>query len=429
MSAPRLSNIASRAHALVQDRIVSGMGWMAGAELTIRVTRLATTILLARLMTPEIFGEAALALATFEIIRLFNENGLAAAVIRAKTSELAQVAEAAYRLSWIIAIALTLLQIGVGSLAAILSGRAELFWLIAALAGVYLFMPAGCVHAWMIMRREGMARMAGVNAAQLIADNGLTIALAFAGFEVWAIVLPKLLTAPIWLVGMAWGRPWTRDRGVKPAAFQPLLRFCGPVLVSELIGGLRLHADKLVVAALFGLEAAGIYFFAFNAGVGLSSAISTAFNRVVYPRFCKAADEPGGLRQSHGQVLRAHAPAFSGLFFAQSLAALFYVPIVFGASWAASAGLVAILCLSGAVRLFGEASLLALRADGAPGRECAGAALLASASLVGLVMGSSWGLGGAAAGYTAGIALAAAAISHITLSHLARSRTTGVALP
>ena len=425
MSAIGLKSLKARGRALIQDRIISGMGWMAGAELAIRATRLGTTVLLARLMTPEIFGEAALALAVFEIIRLFNENGLGAAVIRARKDELARLAETAYRLSWAIAITLTLLQVGAGFLASVLSDRPDLFWLIAALAGVYLFMPLGCVHAWMIMRREDMARMASVNAAQLILDNALTVGLALAGFEVWAIVLPKLLTAPVWLIGMAWDRPWRRARGVRPAPLAPLGRFCGPVLVSELIAGLRLHADKLVVAALFGLEAAGLYFFAFNAGVGLSSAISTAFNRVVYPRFCNAATETGGVKAAHGLVLRAYAPAFSALFLIQSLAALIYVPILFGEQWADVSGLVAVLCLSGAARLFSEASLLALRAAGAPTRECVGAAVFGAAALIGLVIGSSAGLIGAAAGYAAGIALAAALISQTTLSHLSNSQLCG----
>jgi len=422
---PAMHHITSKARTLIQDRIVSGMGWMAGAELAIRVTRLASTILLARIMTPEIFGEAALALAVFEIIRLLNENGLGAAVIRARKDDLASIAETAYRLSWVIAVLLTVLQVCVGGLVGVVSGREDLFWLIAALAGVYLFMPAGCVHAWMIMRREGMARMASVNAAQLLTDNALTVGLALAGFEVWAIVLPKVLTAPIWLIGMAWGRPWRRDRSPAPFPIRRLGRFCGPVLVSELIAGLRLHADKLIIAALFGVEAAGIYFFAFNAGVGLSSAVSTAFNRVVYPRFCNAMTEAGGLKTSHAKVLHAYAPACAMIFLVQSVAALVYVPIIFGERWADMASLVAILCLSGAVRLFAEASLLAFRAAGEPGRECVGAVTLAVGAMVGLIFGASWGLNGAAAGYAAGIALSAFVISQFALAHFARPQTSG----
>ncbi len=425
MPAISLKSLSIRGRALIRDRIVSGMSWMAGAELAIRVTRLGATILLARLMTPDVFGAAALALAVFEIVRLFNENGLGAAVIRARQEELANVAETAYRISWVVAIALAVLQVGAGALVSALADRPELFWLIAALAGVYLFMPMGCVHAWMIMRREGMARMAGVNAAQLILDNALTIALALTGFEVWAIVLPKLLTAPVWLIGMAWGRPWRRKPGVRPAPLGPLGRFCAPVLISELIAGLRLHADKLIVASLFGLDAAGVYYVAFNAGAGLSSAVSTAFNRVVYPRFCTAATEPGGIRAAHGRVLRVYAPAFATLFLIQSLAALVYVPILFGAQWAHVSGLVAVLCLSGAARLFAETSLLALRAAGAPTRECIGAAMLGLASLLGLLAGSGAGLAGAAAGYAAGIALAAAVISQSALSHLSHSQLLG----
>lgn len=408
----------ARLNALTDVKLVGQLGWMTGAEGLIRVTRLITTMTLARLFTPEIFGEAAIALTVFEIIRLFNENGLGAAVVRASDKQLHGVARLAQRLTWLVAFGLFVVQALAGIIAARLTGRAELAWLIITLAGVYLIMPAGCVHAWILMRGEAVKRLAGVNAAQLIVDNALTLVLALTGFEVWAIVLPKLLTAPIWLIGVRWGRPWRPDGHRTLAPLGPLLSFCLPVLASELIAGLRHHGDKLLIAMMFGLEAAGLYFFAFNAGVGLSSAVITAFNRVIYPRYCAASHEAGGLSGCYDSVLTQFGPVFCLVFMAQALAAICYVPIIFGTAWQSAIPLVCVLCLTGTARIYTDASLLALRAIGAARAELISAASLTVMSALGLLTGARFGLLGSTLGYLAALIISALVIMIITRSQL-----------
>ena len=51
----------------------------------------------------------------------------------------------------------------------------------------------------------------------------------------------------------------------------------------EVVKALRLQADKLVVGALLGAEALGVYFFAFNAGLGLANSFAAAFSIVLLP--------------------------------------------------------------------------------------------------------------------------------------------------
>jgi hypothetical protein len=51
-----------------------------------------------------------------------------------------------------------------------------------------------------------LGRIAFTGALQVIADNGLTAILALCGLGMWAIILPKLIVAPIWTIGIRTGR-------------------------------------------------------------------------------------------------------------------------------------------------------------------------------------------------------------------------------
>ena len=79
------------------DRLTRNIGWYGLAEAIVRVSRLVTTILLARLLLPADFGIAAIALTASELIRVLASNGIGQTIIRAREDELAAVCATAQR--------------------------------------------------------------------------------------------------------------------------------------------------------------------------------------------------------------------------------------------------------------------------------------------------------------------------------------------
>lgn len=392
---------------LIPSRFMANIGWLTGGEMVARLTRLVTAIVLARNLSPLEFGIAAVAITTFEIVRIFNENGIGAAIIRAPEDQLQALCKSAFRLGWAICISLAVIQTVAGAIIAGMTGRPELFWMIAVLSGVYLVMPAGLVHCWILQREQRMARIAKINAAQTGTDNLLTAALAIAGLGPWAIVLPKLLTAPIWLVGIRWGRPWRPDRAVKPASSRGLLTSAAPILASEVAGAARLHADKMIIGSVFGLEVLGVYYFAFNAGLGLSGALNTAFKSAIYPHLCEASRRSGSALASFDKSMRTGGLLLTAIFIAQAVAVPVYLPILFGQEWAFAAGLTAILCLCGPARLLLDACGLLLRASHQAIYETLSVVFASSMALAALAMGAQISLEMAGLSMAASLTLAA----------------------
>ncbi|MEO0607885.1 MAG: oligosaccharide flippase family protein [Pseudomonadota bacterium] len=348
---------------LAAQKLTRNIGWLTGAELISRVGRVVAAIILARQLDAVAFGIAAIALTIFEITRVFTENGIGAAVIRATDEAFHRIANTAHRLMWGVCLVLALVQ-GLAGLIVemVLPGRGAGL-MVAMLGIVFLFMPFGVMHAYCLLRAQRMKELAAISTAQVAADHVLTAILAICGFGAWAIVLPKLLTAPIWLIGMMRTKAWSQDAASGYAPMAGILKFSLPVLGSELMCAFRDQLDKVVIWLTFGVELLGLYYFAFNAGLGISTALNRAFTNAVYPHLCAATNTVKAYRKA---VLSLGLP-FSALYVLQAGLALYYVPVVFGPDWASAASLVAVLCLGGPARLLIDAARMKARAEGHSG--------------------------------------------------------------
>ena len=390
--------------------LVHGLSAFGSAELATRVVRLALTVVIARRLAPAIIGDAALALTICEFIKVLERTGTGPRIVSAPADELAITCNTAQHIYGWWTAALTVVQLALAAMLATWFHRPVAGGLLAALAAVYPLMALGHVP-WFLMQRAGMnGRLARITAAQNIADQCLTALLLLAWPSPWAIALPKVLTAPLWLVLVRRAMVWRREpaAGRMPAA--KLLRFSGGILAGEIMGTLRTQGDNLIVAAMLGTQALGLYYFAFNAGLGIMSSAVGAFGTVAFPVLCRA---PAGRERAHalGRVMLLALLLLPAVAL-QSLAARWYVPLVFGARWQMAAPLVAILCLAAVPMLAMAVASAWLRALGRAGVDATGGMIVCICALGGLWLGARGGdVTMAARGLVIGQALAAAAFA------------------
>ncbi len=238
------------------------------SEVAAKASRLIVVVAVARTMDVAAIGVAAGAIAAADILKALTENGVGQRIIAARDEDLDATCVRAHQIFWAWCLGLFALQIAAGALVWSLTGDALLFALIAILAGEYLFMPAGLVQCALAMRAGKLKQTAAIAAGQVVGANVISAIMALAFPGPIALVLPRLLSAPIWLVAMRRLHPWRADRSVRPAPLAPFLRYGWAVLGVEVVKALRFQADKLVIGAIGGAEMLGLYFMAFNAGLG-----------------------------------------------------------------------------------------------------------------------------------------------------------------
>ncbi len=358
------------------------------SEAAAKATRFGVVLAVAHAMELEAIGLAAAAMASGEILKAVAETGAGQRIIAAPTGTLEGTCRQAHRIMWVWCGGLAALQFAIAGLWLAGGGTPLVAAMIALLALEYLFMPGGIVQAALAMREGRMSGTAAVAGAQVVAQNLLTVALVLATAHPLAVVAPKVLAAPVWLLGMRRLRPWTPDRSVAREPLGPFLRYGAPVVGIEVVKALRLHADKLVIGGLLGPEALGLYFFASGAGLGLATSVSQAFSIVLLPHLCRAGDRVAAL----GGAMRVALVALVPVVLAQAALAPVYVPLLFGARWADAAPLVGVLCLMAVPQILWSGAAQALRAEARTGREFAATAMLAGALVAGTALAAPHGL-------------------------------------
>ena len=359
-----IAELSLRLKNLFNNRFVKNAGWISGCELINRVTRLVTAIVLARYLSPLEFGIAAIALTANDLIKVLAQNGVGAKIVQAHENELEAICQAAYRINWLFCGGLFLLQLGVACIVGVYYQNMDVAWMIAFLSIVYLFMPFGLVQAFLLIRANRLNVNAAVSATQTSIDNLITILFAIMGMGVWAIIVPKVLVAPIWLIGIRINQKWIPQATVSPAPMMLILNYGKNILGAEINKALRLHADNLLVAFFLGIEAAGIYFFAKNAGLGISLAFINAFNQSLFAHLCEFSRQKEKLRAEFARSLKIILFCLFPIILLQGGLAHWYVPVVFGEQWSDATTILMLLCFSALPRPFGEAASELLKAIG-----------------------------------------------------------------
>jgi PST family polysaccharide transporter len=385
------------------------------SEVAAKASRLLVVIAVARTLDLTEIGIAASAMAAGDILKALTENGVGQRIIAASEDALEATCTAARRIFWAWCFGLFALQAVIAGALYLSGGSALLAGLIVLMGLEYLFMPAGLVQVALAMRAGKLRQTAAIGGVQVVGANLLSILLVLVYPSAIALILPRVLSAPIWLFAVRALHPWSAKAGVTAAPLRPFIDYGWAVLGIEVVKVLRLQGDKIVVGMTMGPQALGLYFMAFNAGLSLSNAFSTAFSTVLFPHLSQSRDLAGAMRQSVRVGLALIAP----VVILQSALAPLYVPLLLGEGWEEVAPLVSILCLVAIPTTLWATAAGWLRVQGKPQVELWMTCALALAVLASTLLLAPFGLFAMATGYlvvTGGLmVLGALATLHIDL--------------
>ncbi|MGI0116034.1 lipopolysaccharide biosynthesis protein [Zooshikella sp. RANM57] len=356
---------------LLKKRLNQNLLWMLYAQFGSRLLRVICTIIVARILAPEVYGLVALVLSINEMVHVLSHGGISGKLIQAKESELPILCNTGYWLNWILCIFLMILQFILAWPISWFYDNGNLILPIIVLSITYLFLPLGTLQAALIIRENRLSVIAHVEILQSVIDALLTLMLVIAGFGLWALVLPKLLVAPIWVWQMLKNHSWRPTKNPNFNQWRSIINFGINLIWIDLLTALRNNIDYLIIGRLLGIEALGIYYFAFNAGLGLSQGLLRAACNAIYPHLCELEGQLQAIALRMLTSMRGIVLTFSPLILLQALLAPFYVPIIFGEKWQnfGAIPLISILCISAIPRLFSECCSQFLRACNKPSTD------------------------------------------------------------
>jgi len=347
----------------LSNQFIRNLGWLGGAELVNRILRLGAVIVLARLLSSHDYGMAAIVLTINEFASVFTlKSGIGSKLIQANEKDLPTLCETAYWMNWLLSIFLFMIQCIAAFPIAHFYKNDQIILPICVSAIVYLMLPTFAVQSALIYRENRLNIPALCNVLQAVVGNALTILLAVLGWGMWALVLPVVFVTPVWVVINRMNHPWRSSQSFTLFRWREIASFSLDVVGVELLNKIRANVDYLLVGGFLGINALGIYYFAFNAGLGISLNIINSFTWSLYPHLCDVRHDPSQLKKRYFDSLKTIAFIVIPFVTLQAGLAQFYVPVVYGQKWIVAIPVLVLICLSALPRPFAEAASMLLQA-------------------------------------------------------------------
>ncbi len=397
-----------------QGSLIRGTALMAMAEMGNRVSRIATAVVLGRALSTYEFGMIALIMTTYEFVRMLLNNGLGARIVQAHAEELDEVCGAVNRINWGGGVLMCLIQFAVAWPVQALFG-ADVAPMLVVLGLVHVIYPMGLIHSCLALREERYELIAGMLFFQITMDNIGTAAMAFAGYGVWAAVVPKVLIALIWVAVFRSRIGAVRSVAITSAKMWDVVNYGRRVMAAEALNTFRANADKLIVGRILGIDAVGLYSFAQNAGSGIAFGLASALGQAVLPFISKGHQNDDTISRFRSSVF-AMSVVIMPVIAAQVILAPWYVPIVFSAKWTPAVPTIMLMCLGMLSRPLVVATSQFLRATGNVELEWKISWFNAILFMVAIIGGLPFGVNGVAASLSAVSVLPAIFFARMAIS-------------
>jgi PST family polysaccharide transporter len=365
---PESDAATERARRELPGRAVGSFLWSAASLLGGKLMLFATTLVLARLLTPADFGLVAAGLSITSFLELALDLGVGAAIVHDQETGLSHRVRIAFTLNLAIAIGLT----GLGVLAAPLvagffhTAGADLLFRV--LFCYLLLRGIGQVQDAVLQRDLRFRDRTMIDTTRSVIRGAVSIAWAVAGGGAWAIVggvvAGEAAAAVAYCVAVRLRPTWRLHRGT----VVELLRFGLPVAVLGFVNASSANSDDLIVGNRLGPRPLGFYNVAFRLTDMLIDNVYWIFQRIAYSIYAKASSY--GKAAIQGAMLRALRlitlfgfPMGVGL----ALVAPTAVPLVLSPKWEPAVAPMILLSLASGLTSIGYASGDLFPAVGKPG--------------------------------------------------------------
>jgi lipopolysaccharide exporter len=347
----KLDTPGAKRHQLGQAAL-SGFVWSYASFILTKLLVFGTTILLARMLTPEDFGVVCYALVFIGYLELARDLGIGQALIARPHIDRRTASTAFY-----ISAGWGLLVAGSAALAAPLLG--ELFndlrvVPVARLLTVgFLLSALGSTHDALLYRSLAFNRRAIPDITRSFVKGLVSVALAMNGFGYWSLVFGQVagqvsFCAAVWTM-----QPFRPSLEWDSLVGRRLLEFGSAVVAVHLVAALLSYLTTLVAGRELGAAALGLYTLASAVPNIVLNQTYSLLSTVLFPIYARLRDDQEGLRRGYLMAQRCMTlfalPAGAGL----AIIAPLFVTVFYGPRWAEAAPVMQILAVGGAISSIG----------------------------------------------------------------------------
>lgn len=360
--------------------------------------QLASTVILARLLSPDDYGIIAMVMAITGFAGLFRDLGLSAAAIQKDTLSHAQMSN----LFWLnigMGGGLTIALAVAAPLVANFYNNEELVPLTQLLSTSFIINSFGTLHGALMQRDLQFGRKAICSIVGFLVMLAVSVVLAWLGKAYWALAwgtIAGAIVTSILFFAFSSFRPglWTRGAGVRP-----MLKFGANITAFDFVNYFHRNLDNILIGRVWGVDALGFYSRAYSLLMLPINSLRGPLNTVGFPALSRLQEEPSAYRSYFYQLTNVLALASMPLTAFLFIGAAPIVHLVLGTQWDGIVPIFSILAAAAFVQpvitLWGMICL----SRGMGKRYLCLGIFNTICSAIGFICGLPWGALGVAAGY------------------------------
>jgi O-antigen/teichoic acid export membrane protein len=276
----------------------------AGTLIVVQAISLASTLLLARLLSPAEVGIYAAATVLNGFLMMFSESGLYVALVQ-RERDVDDAADTVFWATTANGVLMGLLALAAAPVVGLVFGNQLVGHVAAITSGMLLMHSLTNVPDALMQRRFNFKRRLIIDPSRALAYAAVTVGLAALGFGVWSLVIGNYVSLAVWLISAWVLARWRPGRG-RPSIrlWRELARFAYPMLVQNVIDQIRQTIETMLVGRTMGATSLGYYRYGRRLALIQVTAVLEIGSYVLLPAFSRLAGDPERLQRAFLRALR-----------------------------------------------------------------------------------------------------------------------------
>lgn len=275
----------------LKTKVVTGLGWIAGANFLGQIITWAITIVVMRILSPADYGLLAMSSVFVAFLAMMASAGLGPAIVQA--TEISDI-KLRQLFGFIIAlnVSLFLLLFMAAPLIANFFEESRLVDIVRVLSLQFVILSFAVIPESLLGRELNFKMRAMVDLFANVAGGVLTLLLAISEYGVWSLVAGTMLSVAVRTIGVNVFAPYIRWPDWSLRGIGSLIVFGGNVTAARVLWFFYSQADMFIAGKLLGKEALGFYSVAMHLASLPVQKISGILNQVAFPAFSQIKDDP-----------------------------------------------------------------------------------------------------------------------------------------
>ena len=283
--------------------------------------QLLAIIVLARLLTPVVFGQMAAASVLIALATNFSEIGIGSAIVQRKEITPKFISVAFMLASGLFLLLAVVIYVAAPYIAAYNKDE-SLVTVIRFLCIPFVFSGLSSIPRGFLLRELKYAKLLYSSVIPLfLSVNIISVALAFYGLGIWSLVIGQTLNSVLLFMSSMYFAEIKLKFKVDYGYIKDLFYFGGGITLSRVFNYLAVAGDRIILGNTVNLEFLGIFERLYKIATLISSQVGSVFDSILFPLFSQEQDNSSKTKNMYyksvetasvlGLLISIVAPLFS----------------------------------------------------------------------------------------------------------------------